>query len=141
MNQFQDIFQRYEKKYLLDEASCHHIRKRLEGHMRVDQYGESTIRSLYFDTPDRRLIRASLDKPAYKEKLRLRGYGSPDAKDTVFVELKKKYKGVVYKRRVDMPLCQAEAYLTKQGGGPPRHRLHPKSTGFYRFTPASRQPC
>lgn len=135
MNQFQDIFQRYEKKYLLDEASCHHIRKRLEGHMRVDQYGESTIRSLYFDTPDRRLIRASLDKPAYKEKLRLRGYGSPGAKDTVFVELKKKYKGVVYKRRVDMPLCQAEAYLTKQGGAPSPTQITSEIDWFLSFYP------
>lgn len=135
MDRYQDIFERYEKKYLLNEKSCRNIRKRLEGHMRADEYGESTIRSLYFDTPDRRLIRTSLEKPAYKEKLRLRGYGNPGAKDTVFVELKKKYKGVVYKRRVDMPLFRAEAYLTEQGGAPCPTQITSEIDWFLSFYP------
>lgn len=116
MKQRQEIFKRYEKKYLLDEKSFRIISRGLEGKMRPDQYGECVIRSLYFDTPDRRLIRASLEKPVYKEKLRLRGYGSPGKQDAVFVELKKKYKGVVYKRRVDMALCEAEDYLINKKG-------------------------
>ena len=74
MKQVQEIFQRYEKKYLLDEKSFRTISRELEERMLPDRYGESVIRSLYFDTPDRRLIRASLEKPVYKEKLRLRGY-------------------------------------------------------------------
>lgn len=79
--------------------------------MVVDQYGEKTVCNIYFDTPDSRLIRTSLEKPVYKEKLRLRSYGTPERNSTVFVELKKKYKGVVYKRREDMVLSEAEAYL------------------------------
>lgn len=135
MNQYQDIFERYEKKYLLNEKSCRIIQKRLEGHMQIDEYGESAVRSLYFDTPNHRLIRTSLEKPAYKEKLRLRGYGSPSATDTVFIELKKKYKGVVYKRRVDMPLSQAEVYLAGQGSAPSPSQIISEIDWFLSFYP------
>ena len=99
MDDFQMTFKRYEIKYLLDEKTYLELRKRLEGKMVVDQYGEKTVCNIYFDTPDSRLIRTSLEKPVYKEKLRLRSYGTPEGNSTVFVELKKKYKGVVYKRR------------------------------------------
>lgn len=111
MDDFQMTFKRYEIKYLLDEKTYLELRKRLEGKMVVDQYGEKTVCNIYFDTPDSRLIRTSLEKPVYKEKLRLRSYGTPEGNSTVFVELKKKYKGVVYKRREDMVLSEAEAYL------------------------------
>ena len=111
MDDFQMTFKRYEIKYLLDEKTYLELRKRLEGKMVVDQYGEKTVCNIYFDTPDSRLIRTSLEKPVYKEKLRLRSYGTPERNSTVFVELKKKYKGVVYKRREDMGLSEAEAYL------------------------------
>lgn len=111
MDDFQMTFKRYEIKYLLDEKIYLELRKRLEGKMVVDQYGEKTVCNIYFDTPDSRLIRTSLEKPVYKEKLRLRSYGTPERNSTVFVELKKKYKGVVYKRREDMVLSEAEAYL------------------------------
>lgn len=78
-----------------------------------DKFGESTINNIYFDTPDFRLIRASIEKPTvYKEKLRLRCYGSVTDSTPAFVELKKKYKGIVYKRRIDMPYGEAMAYLT-----------------------------
>ena len=111
MDDFQMTFKRYEIKYLLDEKTYLELRKRLEGKMVVDQYGEKTVCNIYFDTPDSRLIRTSLEKPVYKEKLRLRSYGTPERNSTVFVELKKIYKGVVYKRREDMVLSEAEAYL------------------------------
>ena len=111
MDDFQMTFKRYEIKYLLDEKTYLELRKRLEGKMVVDQYGEKTVCNIYFDTPDSRLIRTSLEKPVYKEKLRLRSYGTPERNSTVFVELNKKYKGVVYKRREDMVLSEAEAYL------------------------------
>lgn len=75
--------------------------------MRPDIYGESTVCSVYYDTPDFRLIRASLEKPVYKEKLRLRSYGPAQADQPVFLELKKKYDGVVYKRRICLPLYEA----------------------------------
>ncbi|MFT4005275.1 MAG: polyphosphate polymerase domain-containing protein [Lacrimispora sp.] len=111
MSGFQMTFKRVEIKYLLDPVQYRELKKRLEGRMAVDQYGKSTISNIYFDTPDSRLIRESLEKPVYKEKLRLRSYGIPKAGDTVFLELKKKYKGIVYKRREDMSLEEAEDYL------------------------------
>lgn len=111
MAKIQTVFKRYEKKYLLHEAQYQSFLLQAKELMHPDQYGQSTICNIYFDTPDSRLIRTSLEKPVYKEKLRLRSYGVPDPTGKVFVELKKKYKGVVYKRREAMPLAQAESYL------------------------------
>ena len=111
MAQFCKTFKRYEKKYLLTEEQYHAVRRTLEPLMAADAYGKSTIQNIYYDTPDWALIRASLEKPVYKEKLRLRSYGTPDSGSTVFVELKKKYKGIVYKRREAMSLAEAERYL------------------------------
>ena len=105
------FFQRLEQKYLLDEPLYMTIRNEFSAHMTQDQYGNSQISSVYFDTPSHQLIRQSLEKPAYKEELRLRCYGTPAPQVSAFVELKKKYKGTVYKRRVEMPLQEAEAYL------------------------------
>ena len=83
----------------------------MKGSLNIDEYGVTSICSIYFDTPDYRLIRNSLEKPVYKEKLRLRSYGTPAEGDKVFVELKKKYQGIVYKRRERMELSEAEHYL------------------------------
>ncbi len=107
----QGTFQRYEKKYLLSELQYRQIKAAWKDKFEIDQYKETTICNIYFDTPSHLLIRNSLEKPIYKEKLRLRSYGTPSEGDTVFVELKKKYKGVVYKRRVKMELSQAEKFL------------------------------
>lgn len=111
MDKQQAIFKRYEKKYLLDEGQYQALRRMLAEQMQPDAYAETDICNIYFDTPDSRLIRTSLEKPVYKEKLRLRSYGTPKGGDKVFIELKKKYKGVVYKRRAVLPLCEAENYL------------------------------
>ncbi|MGB8453058.1 MAG: polyphosphate polymerase domain-containing protein [Anaerocolumna sp.] len=111
MNQYQETFKRYEKKYLLNDSKYEILRLRLQEYLQEDDYGQTTICNIYFDTPDHRLVRNSLEKPIYKEKLRLRSYGTPRDKDTVFIELKKKYKGVVYKRRVKSELSMAEHYL------------------------------
>lgn len=111
MHGCQMTFKRCEIKYLLSEQTYQNLRRLLEEKMRVDQYGKTTICNIYYDTPDFRIIRNSLEKPVYKEKLRLRSYGTPAGDGTVFVELKKKYKGVVYKRREDMVLSEAERYL------------------------------
>lgn len=107
----QEIFKRYEKKYMLTTAQYHALMKELEKRMARDEYGEHTISNIYFDTADFRLIRASIEKPVYKEKLRLRAYGRVDENSTVFIELKKKYDGIVYKRRVTMKLPEARRYL------------------------------
>lgn len=102
MPEFQSIFERYEKKYIITSSQKERLLSHIGELVVPDEYGESTICNLYFDTPDYRLIRASIERPVFKEKLRLRSYGVPNAESNVFVELKKKYKGVVYKRRVNM---------------------------------------
>ncbi len=111
MSQFQGTFKRYEKKYLLSEMEYKQLRARLQDKLCVDAYGNTTICNIYFDTPSYQLVRTSMEKPVYKEKLRLRSYGTPQEGDTVFIELKKKYKGVVYKRREKLELNKAENYL------------------------------
>lgn len=111
-------FERVEKKYLLTPAQLDALAPMLHRHMQIDQYGRHTICNVYYDTPDYRLIRTSLQKPMYKEKLRLRSYGVPGPGDTVFVELKKKYRGVVYKRRTALELTAAERWLAGDGPAP-----------------------
>ena len=109
---FQEIFKRTEIKYLLSEEQYQALRKQLQGIAEVDNYGESDILNIYYDTPDFSLIRTSLEKPLYKEKLRLRTYGTPrDGSATSFIEIKKKYDGIVYKRRIDAPYSRAKGYL------------------------------
>lgn len=107
-------FQRVEKKYLLTiEKSCE-LLKHLRPYIELDQYGLHTICNIYYDTDQFDLIRRSIEKPPYKEKLRLRSYGIPDKDDKVFLEIKKKWEGVVYKRRISLTLAEAKAYLEDQ---------------------------
>lgn len=94
------VMQRYELKYLLSAAQTAFLLERLKGHMELDQYGRTSIASLYYDTPDYRLIRASIEKPPFKEKIRLRSYGLATEESPVYLELKRKAYGIVYKRRV-----------------------------------------
>ncbi len=103
----QTVFKRYEYKYMITEAQKNAVLKAIEPCMNLDKYGRTTIRNIYYDTDTYLLIRRSIEKPTYKEKLRVRSYGpaTPDSK--VFVELKKKYKSVVYKRRVSLPYQEA----------------------------------
>lgn len=105
------VFKRYEIKYLLSEKEYDGLLPLLLRHMRPDRFGQSTVRSLYFDTADHRLIRRSVEKPSYKEKLRLRCYAPVAEDEGVFVELKKKYNHVVYKRRVFLPYRMAMEWL------------------------------
>lgn len=103
----QMIFQRYEFKYRLTTSQLQAVLLAAKPHIVPDEYHHSSIRNIYLDTPDFRLIRRSLEKPIYKEKLRLRSYGAAEAGDAVFVELKKKYRSVVYKRRLSLEREQA----------------------------------
>lgn len=107
----QTVFKRYEKKYMLNKEQYERLTAVINEHMKVDRYGKHTICNLYFDTDDYRLIRTSIEKPVYKEKLRLRSYGIPDHDTKVFLEIKKKYDGIVYKRRISFPLRDAYTYL------------------------------
>jgi SPX domain protein involved in polyphosphate accumulation len=106
------IFQRWELKYLVNERQRAALEQAFCGRMTPDFHGESTVCNIYYDTPDFRLIRQSLDKPVYKEKLRMRSYGPAAADQTVFLELKKKYQGIVYKRRIEIRQDAAVKFLS-----------------------------
>ena len=116
---FTYIFKRVEKKYLLTREQYEYLIKAISPYMAADKYGETCIRNIYFDNSDDELIETSLLKPVYKEKLRLRSYGTPSSDSTVFFEIKKKYRGIVYKRRVSMTLDEAYSYI--EGGKLPEH--------------------
>lgn len=126
------VFKRCEKKYLIDATQRRTIEAAARQFMSPDDYGRTLVTSVYLDTPDRSIIARSLEKPVYKEKLRMRAYGERDGEALVFLcqhgliaarafygdallaipaffELKKKYKGIVYKRRVRMSLMGAWA--------------------------------
>lgn len=113
----QFCFKRYEKKYMLTPDQLTRMLAGIDGHMCADEFGHYTICNIYYDTDDFQLIRASLEKPVYKEKLRMRSYGVPSSRDEVFVELKKKYDSVVYKRRTAMKAADAVSYI--HGGAVP----------------------
>lgn len=110
---YQAVFQRYEIKYLITQAQKDLILRGLEPYMVLDEYGRTTIRNIYFDTMDYRLVRRSIERPVFKEKLRIRSYSRATAESTVFVELKRKYRDTVYKRR--LPLCEERAMRWTQG--------------------------
>ncbi|WP_286142777.1 polyphosphate polymerase domain-containing protein [Adlercreutzia caecimuris] len=148
---YDSVFKRVEKKYrttprqraAVEAAACD------MGAMAVDVYGRTRITSLYLDTPERAMIARSVEKPLYKEKLRLRAYGEaagtalmaafgagplvrnadrPPLSDAevearaaavpggeataVFFGIKKKFKGIVYKRRIALALPAAVAFVS-----------------------------
>ncbi len=111
-------FERTEKKYVMTTAQYHALRAVLDDHVVADKYPQYTVCNLYFDTANNDLIRRSIEKPQYKEKLRLRAYGTVGDADKVFLEIKKKFKGVVFKRRIKVPYGEIRAYL-KDGIPPP----------------------
>ena len=102
---------RYELKYILTPEQTNDLKENLIGHMKVDDYGLTSIASLYYDTIDSRLVRASIEKPDYKEKIRLRSYGLAKKDTKVFLELKRKAYGIVYKRRVSITFDQASEFF------------------------------
>jgi SPX domain protein involved in polyphosphate accumulation len=108
---YQTFFQRHEKKYLLSMQQYLHLQKSLDTYMKEDDYGLHSISSLYYDTEDFRIIQHCNEKPRYKEKLRMRSYGVPTGEQIVYIELKKKYAGVTYKRRIPMKYSDARQYL------------------------------
>ena len=110
-----EVFNRYEHKYILDRATYRQVIEIMDMHMELDKYNAGlkpyTIANIYYDTADDYLIRKSLSKPVYKEKLRLRAYGVPDRDTKVFLEIKKKYKGIVNKRRTTLKLDEAYRFI------------------------------
>lgn len=115
------VFKRREIKFLLDDAQREALELVLAGRMRPDEHGPSTVRNVYYDTPTALLARRSAEHPAYKEKIRTRCYGTPHPFDPVFVELKKKCDGIVYKRRCELPATDAAELLA--GRGRPRTQI------------------
>ncbi|MBQ8954417.1 MAG: polyphosphate polymerase domain-containing protein [Clostridia bacterium] len=109
------VMKRYELKYLLDGAQTAFLADRLQGHMQLDQYGRTSIASLYYDTPSYQLIRASVEKPPFKEKIRLRSYGLATPESPVYLELKRKAYGIVYKRRVQSTIPLVEKFFAGSG--------------------------
>lgn len=114
----QMIFKRYEIKYILTAQQKDLILSCMEPYMRMDEFGRTTIRNIYYDTDSYRLIRNSLEKPVYKEKLRVRSYGRVSEDEPVFVELKKKYDSIVYKRRIKVKKRDADECLGQKGKWP-----------------------
>jgi SPX domain protein involved in polyphosphate accumulation len=110
-----EVFNRCEKKFIITDEVYRSIRPELEEYMEVDAYSRNgdfyTICNIYYDTPDNQIIRKSIEKPAYKEKLRLRSYGVVDSKDKVYLEIKKKYNGIVNKRRISIQLEDAYRFI------------------------------
>ncbi len=109
----QKVFNRYEKKYLMDAQTYAAFWEDLSAYMTMDRFGLHNIRNVYFDTADYELIRTSIEKPPYKEKFRIRCYGQPTHDSECFLEIKKKYKGLVNKRRIVLTMDEADAYLNE----------------------------
>lgn len=106
-----DSFARIELKYRVPASKYEALLQKLSDYVEPDEYGETKIFNIYYDTPDYRLIRRSISKPVYKEKLRLRTYRMPKDTTGAFIEIKKKYAGVVYKRRITLPYSIAKWHL------------------------------
>lgn len=111
--EYQAVFKRYEMKYMMTRQQRRAILEAMLQYMRLDDFGHTTIRNIYFDTDTYRLVRHSMEKPVYKEKLRIRSYKKAAAQDKVFVELKKKYNDIVYKRRESLPQIEALEWIVK----------------------------
>ena len=129
---YQAVFKRYELKYLITRDQKQRLLEAMAPHMALDKYGRTTIRNIYFDTPSYQLVRRSIEKPVYKEKLRIRSYRQVRADGSVFVELKKKYNGVVYKRRLSMQEQDAMAWICS-ATPPPEGQIGAEIEYFRKF--------
>ena len=94
---FINVMKRYELKYRLSKDQFAYFKKEISKYMKIDQYGLTSIASLYFDTPDFLLINRSIEKPKYKEKLRLRSYGLASDKTKTYLEIKTTGMGSLFK--------------------------------------------
>lgn len=115
---YQNVFKRYELKYIITKEQKRYLLDLCAPYIKADKYGHSTVRNIYYDTDNYRLIRRSLEKPMYKEKIRLRSYSKADENGIVFAELKKKYDSVVYKRRLAVSIENGEKWLCGEGESP-----------------------
>lgn len=108
---YENIFNRVEQKYVLTKSEKDNLLRLINKYIKKDEYFDSIISNIYFDDFNNRLIINSMEKPIYKDKVRLRGYGDINKNSNVFFEIKNKYKGVVGKRRIMMKLDDFYKYL------------------------------
>lgn len=130
---FQTIFKRYELKYILTTEQKEKIITAMEPYMQPDKYGRTTIRNIYYDTDTYLLIRRSIERPLYKEKLRIRSYSKAESDIIVFVELKKKYKNVIYKRRIPLPESRATSWVEGKEDCPKNTQITDEINYFLKF--------
>ncbi len=107
------VFRRVEKKYTVTTAQMELLVQALSPYLCPDDYHRYTLCNVYYDTPNNDLIRRSVEKPVFKEKLRLRSYGVPTEEQNIFLEIKRKYDGTVYKRRIEAPFRDIMEYMEK----------------------------
>ena len=104
-------FERVEKKFWMTDEQYRGLLPTLNAHLKQDRYGDSAVCNIYYDTVDYALIRRSVERPLFKEKLRLRSYGLPEESGKVYVEIKRKLNGIGYKRRIAVPFAEAKKLL------------------------------
>lgn len=106
-----NFFRRVEKKYVIKEEQYLALIDKIKDKMQEDEHGESTICNIYFDTKHYYLIKHSLSKPVFKDKIRLRSYNIPTEDDLIYLEIKRKYAGIVSKRRIETTLNEFYSYI------------------------------
>ena len=105
---------RYELKYILSPEQYSFFMNRIKDRMEIDKYGHTTLYSLYYDTPNKLLIRSSIENPDFKEKIRVRSYGVPKKENHLFLEIKRKNNGVVYKRRISTDIKGLDQFFNEK---------------------------
>ena len=130
---YQAVFKRYEMKYMMTRRQRASVLEAMLPYMKLDEFGHTTIRNVYFDTDNYRLVRRSIEKPVYKEKLRIRSYKQAEAQDKVFIELKKKYDDVVYKRRESLSQLETLEWLVKETPFPKATQIGNEIDYFFQF--------
>jgi SPX domain protein involved in polyphosphate accumulation len=104
-------FYREEQKYFLTKKEYETLLHEINQYLVKDKYFHEKICNIYFDNEHDELVLKSLNKPLYKEKIRLRSYNVPTLDNNVFLEIKKKYNGVVNKRRIIITYKEALDYI------------------------------
>lgn len=130
---YQAVFKRYEMKYMMTRRQRRNILEAMLPYMKLDDFGHTTIRNVYFDTDSYILVRRSIEKPVYKEKFRIRSYKQAEAQDNVFIELKKKYDDVVYKRRESLSQLETLEWLARGTPFPKATQIGNEIDYFFRL--------
>lgn len=130
---YQAVFERYEMKYIMTKRQRKAVLEAMLPFMRQDDFGHTTIRNVYFDTDQYRLARHSVEKPIYKEKFRIRSYKQVGPQDSVFIELKKKYCDVVYKRRESLTQLETLEWIVQETPFPKATQIGNEIDYFFEF--------